>query len=340
MDSQQYQPQQPTNQGTDFEPSPPQGEAFQLHQPDKKLWIYVLVGFVIAGGAFGFYVWQRGGLVPALPMPTPTPMLTPTPTISQIPSEDALIKQLLFSWIITQSNFSSKAGESGTYNQPSKVQFIANDTLLAYYDDGLVDHISILQFKNGAFVELKNVGVMSTMSLDEWQTLVMTYGSQNFSVSNYITSILKNGLKNGQLVNYEELTKVSENVFVRDTTATPTLPTTCVDQQEGKPVITSLSIYSGLVGTKLEIRGCNFSGFEGDKSAWIENSQGINGILYGETGSTAKLLEIILKSPLCQQDNSYSGLPCNAYLTLTPGTYKIYTMPWGKKSNTATFTIQ
>ena len=137
---------------------------------------------------------------------------------------------------------------------------------------------------------------------------------------------------------------VSQNPPATQPPATPpsSLPTTCVDQPETKAVITSLSSYSGPVGTKLEIRGCNFAGFEGDKNAWIENYQGVKGILYGEQGSTAKVIKVTLKSPLCSQGNSYSGLPYSSYLTLTPGTYKIWTMPWGAntKSNLATFTIQ
>jgi len=123
-------------------------------------------------------------------------------------------------------------------------------------------------------------------------------------------------------------------------TSSQALPTTCTDQPEGMPVITSLSSYSGYVGTKIEIKGCNFAGFEGDKNAWIENGQGVKGILNGEEGSTGKNLKVTIKSPLCQEDNSYSGLPCKSYLTLTPGTYKIYTMPWLKKSNEVTFTIK
>lgn len=126
----------------------------------------------------------------------------------------------------------------------------------------------------------------------------------------------------------------------RGKTSTPSLPTACKDEPEGVPVITSLSRYSGPVGIKLEIRGCNFSGFEGDKNAWIENSQGVKGRLYGEAGSTSKLLKVTLTSPLCQEDTSYSGLPCGAWLTLTQGIYKIYAMPWGKKSNEVSFSVK
>jgi hypothetical protein len=119
-----------------------------------------------------------------------------------------------------------------------------------------------------------------------------------------------------------------------------TLPTTCTDEQEGTPVITSLSSYSGPIGTKLEINGCNLSGFEGDQNAWIENDQGMKGVLHGEDGSTSKLLRIALESSLCQTDDSYSGMPCDAWLSLVPGSYKIYVTPWGKESNKIGFTIQ
>ncbi|MCC7160122.1 hypothetical protein IT399_00105 [Candidatus Nomurabacteria bacterium] len=120
------------------------------------------------------------------------------------------------------------------------------------------------------------------------------------------------------------------------------LPTTCKDEEEGTPIITSLSSYSGAVGTKLEINGCNFTGFEGDKNAWIENANSVKGILYGEEGSTSKNIKITLESSLCQKDTSYSGLSCDAKLDLTSGVYKIYVAPWGweKGSNKVIFTIK
>lgn len=116
-------------------------------------------------------------------------------------------------------------------------------------------------------------------------------------------------------------------------------PTTCIDETEGTPVITYISVNSWTIETKLEINWCNFAGFEWDKNVWIENEQGIKGILYSESGSTSKLLNINLKPSICQNDNSYSGLPCNSWLTLVPWKYKIYVMPWGKESNKIDFTI-
>ena len=141
--------------------------------------------------------------------------------------------------------------------------------------------------------------------------------------------------------NQMSLTNTSTQQTPSTTSSPSSLPTTCKDEPEGAAVITSLSAYSGPVGTKLEIRGCNFKGFEGDVDAWIENSKGERGFLHGEPGSNNNIIKVTLNSPLCQENTSYSGLPCSKWLTLTPGKYKIYTLPWGEesKSNKVEFTI-
>lgn len=123
-------------------------------------------------------------------------------------------------------------------------------------------------------------------------------------------------------------------------TTTEEIVPTCVDETEGIPVITSLTPTSGPVGTEITLQGCNFAGFEGDLNVWIENASGTKGIVYSEVGSDAKTMNLKLNGPLCQTDNSYSGMPCEAELELIPGEYKIYTMPWGKKSNEVMFNIQ
>jgi hypothetical protein len=121
----------------------------------------------------------------------------------QVLSEDEVIERLLSSWKITQSKFSIKAGESGTYNSPTEIQFISADTMFIHFDDGLVDHISLLQFKDNSFTELKLVGTMSIMSQTEWQDLVNMYGSEGYEVTNY------------ELHTIGEIVKVPNNVFVR-----------------------------------------------------------------------------------------------------------------------------
>ncbi|MDP2704628.1 MAG: hypothetical protein Q8P01_05500 [bacterium] len=161
-------------------------------------------------------------------------------------------------------------------------------------------------------------------------------------------------------VGYVAVTKKSQvpEVEENDGIVVDSLPKSCtnaplpgVDTDKYPPVVTSLSQYSGPVGTQLEIRGCNFSGFEGDKNAWIENGEGVKGILYGHLSgaSTSKLLNVTLSSPLCSSDPSYAGASCAEFaklrgeelkmLYLIPREYKIYVEPWGKRSNEVNFTI-
>ena len=103
--------------------------------------------------------------------------------------------------------------------------------------------------------------------------------------------------------------------------------------RQGTPVITSLSKEVVRVGEKLEVRGCNLAGLEGDLNVIIENYESQQAILHGEKDSTSQNILITLISPLCQNDTSYSGAPCEDWLKLTPGTYKIFAYPWGKESN-------
>jgi hypothetical protein len=106
------------------------------------------------------------------------------------------------------------------------------------------------------------------------------------------------------------------------------------------PEIDSIVPPSGPIGTVIEIGGVNFNGFEGDLNAWIENEQGVKGIIRGEAGSSATVIKFVLKSSYCKKDTSYSGLACSGYLAVIPGKYKIYVEPWGNKSNETIFTVK
>lgn len=114
-------------------------------------------------------------------------------------------------------------------------------------------------------------------------------------------------------------------------------------EDDKNPVIYSVTPTSGPVGTKITIKGKNLNGFEGDLNARIatefNTADYSSGIMYGErTGSTDTIVTVI-KSPLCKKDNSYSGLPCEEYFYVTPGVYNISVKPWGKESNSVSFTV-
>jgi len=106
------------------------------------------------------------------------------------------------------------------------------------------------------------------------------------------------------------------------------------------PIISSITPSLGSVGTFIELKGIGFAGFESDKYAWIENiNTGIEGVIYGDQSSTNNLIRFKLADKYCTVDNSYSGIPCSSYLTITPGIYNIYVYPWGKKSNVVNFEV-
>jgi hypothetical protein len=111
------------------------------------------------------------------------------------------------------------------------------------------------------------------------------------------------------------------------------------DVDKNIPVIKSLSKYEGNIGDIIEIGGCNFSGFEHDTDAWIENEKGVRGFLSGQDGSNDNLIRIKLEYELCQVNNNYSGEPCNSWLTLEPGVYLIFVHPWNTVSNKVSFKI-
>ncbi|MFH1561385.1 MAG: thermonuclease family protein [Patescibacteria group bacterium] len=137
--------------------------------------------------------------------------------------------------------------------------------------------------------------------------------------------LLKKGY--AKFVTYDKRRGLKHKDYLLSAGAEGVFMSECTDNPEGAPVITSISKTAGSVGDQLEIRGCNLAGFEGDLNLWIENSDGVRGLLRGEPGSTANLIKVVLGSP--RED----------WPTLTPGVYKIYTDPWGKKSNLVDFML-
>ena len=117
-------------------------------------------------------------------------------------------------------------------------------------------------------------------------------------------------------------------------------PFACKQDPEAIPVISPLSNSVFSVGDTIKIHGCNLAGFEGDNNIWVENKDGVKGILYGIRRNDNENIEITLTSSACEEDNSYTGWDCKKSMTLISGVYKIYTIPWGKKSNLISITIK
>lgn len=138
-------------------------------------------------------------------------------------------------------------------------------------------------------------------------------------------------------------TGISVNVVIDDTVA-------------NAPHIDSITPISGPVGTTVEIRGSNLSGLGGELIAVFKRADGkivnihsivpystvdANGYTIGSVNTT--LIKVKVEPP-CQRGQTvygdYTGIPsvCD-YFEFTPGVYKIYVTPWGKKSNEVQFTV-
>jgi hypothetical protein len=111
-------------------------------------------------------------------------------------------------------------------------------------------------------------------------------------------------------------------------------------------LIVSLMPTSGPIGTELEINGCNLAGFEGDKDVFFERSDGKKIMIEegaGRWDTGISKMKIIIKEP-CKEGEKvvgrYSGEEtlCD-YVAMTPGVYKVYVEPWGKRSNEVSFVI-
>ena len=116
---------------------------------------------------------------------------------------------------------------------------------------------------------------------------------------------------------------------------------------EAKPVIYSISPSYGPVGTTVKINGAHMAGFESDLEFYFERADGKTAMLTYDYSVSGKPdgdgVKITIKEP-CQKGQTiygrYSGIPSTCdYVALTPGKYKVYTKPYGQKSNVVEFTI-
>ncbi len=113
------------------------------------------------------------------------------------------------------------------------------------------------------------------------------------------------------------------------------------------PYISSIAPSYGPKGTVVEIKGSVLSGFESDVYFFFERSDGkvvrLSGVVPLHAVEGTQTASVVLKEP-CQKGEivggDYSGIPNPCYyVQLTPGIYKVYTRPWGTKSNEVEFTI-
>jgi hypothetical protein len=117
--------------------------------------------------------------------------------------------------------------------------------------------------------------------------------------------------------------------------------TNCVNNGDEVPIIYSLSVNSGLVGSEVEINGCKLNGYGGGTILSFKKENGESGFLevnsYIPEGATS--IKFTIPEKMCTKFMGQSGIPCPGFMRITPGIYTIYIQPWATKSNEVKFTI-
>ncbi len=159
------------------------------------------------------------------------PVVVDTDIQNNVITEAEILVSLKNDWQTIQTSISFRPNHPGTtaWLSPYSVQFIGNNNLLVSFEDGYSVGMAVLNFTNSQFKILETFKDKGEFTLIEWQNLVKKYGDASYSVNTYTVSLMRNN----EIVSFEELTKVPENVFVKDYFITPPTKNTYTYKNHG-----------------------------------------------------------------------------------------------------------
>ncbi len=162
---------------------------------------------VLAVALIGYVLYER---TPAKVVPTGDPgsssTTVPNATTTSSLSEMEVIGALLEGWPSLYKDLKVVPANSAWYIYSA--QFIGNNRLLVYFEDGHVAYLAVLGYANNNFTVVK-VMPETMLSMSEWQNIVSAYGDPRGPISNYTIGIMRNG----EYIQFDALTKVPENVI-------------------------------------------------------------------------------------------------------------------------------
>ena len=134
-------------------------------------------------------------------------------------SESEILASLKTNWQSTQSlitfrpSYHNQAEDvKKVWRNPSAIRFIGKNNVLVRFEDDNNVHVAVFNFNGSKFNLLEVFKNQSEFTLLDWQNLVNKYGDTSYSVSTYTTGLVRNK----QIVSFPDLTKVSENIFVKN----------------------------------------------------------------------------------------------------------------------------
>jgi len=144
----------------------------------------------------------------------PIKFAKPATQIDSLKFESEIITSLKSNWQSIQTLIPFRPGHPGTtaWLSPHSVQFIGENNLLVGFEDGYNPGIAVLNFDGSKFKILETFKNQGNFTLLDWQNLVKKYGDLSYSVSTYTISLLRNK----EIVSFQNLTKVPENIFLKN----------------------------------------------------------------------------------------------------------------------------
>jgi len=129
-------------------------------------------------------------------------------------AEAESVASLKTNWATIEAGIPFRPTHPGTvaWLSPDSVQFIGNGNVLVRCEDGYNPGIAVLHFDGNTFKILETFKDKAEFTLTDWNKLITEYGDPSYPISTYTISLVRNG----QIVSFQTLTKVPENVFVKE----------------------------------------------------------------------------------------------------------------------------
>ena len=180
-----------------------------MHQKGLANIVLVIV-IVLLVGAVGYFAFIKKS----------EPVSETNNTAStQTDAESEVLAKLKIDWQSAQTlipfrpSYHNQAEDAkGVWRSPNAAQFIGENNILVRFEDDNNTHVAVFGFGDNGFSLLEIFKNQGEFTLSGWQNLVSKHGDASYSVSTYTTGLVKDG----QIVGFPELTKVSENIFVEN----------------------------------------------------------------------------------------------------------------------------
>lgn len=181
----------------------PQSQTQQQNGRTSKRAIGFTVAIIVlllAVGVYAWFAWQGNE----------QPTLGPQESAENENSQATALSALENDWGQFSAGLDIQPTMGATAWYYTGVQFIFDDTFFVQFEDGHIGNIALVKYQDGGLQLLKLFENQYTLSDQEYSELLRQYGHQSYYVTSYTISIFRDG----EILSFDELTKVPENIIL------------------------------------------------------------------------------------------------------------------------------